>query len=195
VSILDHKITTTHLSNKIDLWLHKKVKYLALTKRSTVSHTHTHTYTHTFTLSNKMFNSVQVNFVKCVECGSHTISEVCNNSRVDKINQHLTQFYNQGFRFFKTVSEKVGEEYTDIHKNILGYDVFEKDEKITFLSADTLEMIVRLIKEYEEDNEYIFGVDDPEFFEALYELDRALAQQGQGEDGDGLEFRLQLIIN
>jgi len=195
VSILDHKITTTHLSNKIDLWLHKKVKYLALTKRSTVSHTHTHTYTHTFTLSNKMFNSVQVNFVKCVECGSHTISEVCNNSRVDKINQHLTQFYNSlGFQFFETISETVGEEYTDLHKKILGYDVFEKDEKITFLSRDTLELIVVIIKN-DEQAHWMYDVYDPEFFEALYELDRALAQQGQGEDGDGLEFRLQLIIN
>ena len=159
------------------------------------THTHLHTYTHTFTLSNKMFNSVQVNFVKCVECGSHTISEVCNNSRVDKINQHLTQFYNSlGFQFFETISETVGEEYTDLHKKILGYDVFEKDEKITFLSRDTLELIVVIIKN-DEQAHWMYGVYDPEFFEALYELDRALAQQGQGEDGDGLEFRLQLIIN
>ena len=147
-----------------------------------------------------MFNSVQVNFVKCVDFGSHKIEEVCPMQEVDKINQHLTQFYNRGFHFFKTVSEKVGEEYTDIHKNILGYDVFEKDEKITFLSADTLESIVRLIKEDWADAQYIFGIDDPEFFEYLKEMDTAIAGQGLGgdeddESNDGQEYRVQLIIN
>jgi len=156
-----------------------------------------------------MFNSVNIKFVKCVDFGSHVIEKSYAMPQIETINKHLTTFYNNGKEFRKFVFDKYGRDSNENEKcyGFMGYLGLVDDEdgvsmvegKNKFLHKDVIEMMVRVIKKNKEDKERICGIDDPEFFEALYELDTALAQQGQGGDeddegNDGLEYRVQLII-